>query len=97
MLQFPRSTSGHVVALVIVDHYSKWLAVVSLHDKKSSTLARTLMHRVFPVLLRIPDQMLSDNGPEFVGTEYVQLSGIFQLLKFILALDHLWVMVLVSG
>ena len=44
-------------------------------------MARTLRHRVFPVLPRIPNRMLSDNRPEFVGTEYVQLLRDFSIAE----------------
>ena len=43
-------------------------------------MVRTIKHRVFPVLPRIPNRMLSDNGPEFVGTEYVQLLRDFSIV-----------------
>ena len=70
LLMFERSRRGNIVLLVLVDHFSKWLAAVPIRDKRSETVARALKERILATLPRIPDRLLSDNGPEFIGSEF---------------------------
>ena len=68
LIQFPKSSSGNVVALVAVDHYSKWLSAVALRDKTARSVARG-MKNIISALPRVPVKILSDNGPEFRAEE----------------------------
>ena len=70
LLQLPRTNRGNVALLVCVDHYSKWLCVVPIKNKKSVTVAEALRDRVLSSLPSIPLRLLSDNGPEFLGHSF---------------------------
>ena len=63
---------GQVCCLVVVDHNSKWLAVVPLANKRADTVAGALCDRIIPSLPRVPRRLLSDNGPEFRGEAFKQ-------------------------
>ena len=67
LLQFPKSSKGNIAALVAVDHYSKWLIAIPLRNKTAITVTRALQHQILPHIPRIPDRILSDNGPEFAS------------------------------
>ena len=67
LVSFPRSAKGSIGCLVLVDHYSKWLSVVPIRNKTSAVVTQALVERVFPSLPRVPDKLLSDNGPEFIA------------------------------
>uniref|UniRef100_A0A6A7FN12 RNA-directed DNA polymerase n=1 Tax=Hirondellea gigas TaxID=1518452 RepID=A0A6A7FN12_9CRUS len=73
LLQFPKSSKGNIAALVTIDHFSKWLAVVPLRDKRAATVATALNNRILPYLPRVPDRLLSDNGPEFIASDFEQV------------------------
>ena len=72
LVNLPKS-EGCNSALVVVDHNSKWMNVVPLSSKTSSSVALAFERKVLPVLPRRPDKVLSDNGPEFVGAAFNQL------------------------
>ena len=69
-LSFSKSRKGNVAALVFIDHFSKWLSVHPMRDKRSSTIANILKQRILPCIPKIPEKLLSDNGPEFIGSEF---------------------------
>jgi hypothetical protein len=73
LLQFPKSSNQNVVALVVVDHKSKWLTAVPLKDKKAATVARAVKEQVLPHILKLPNRVLTDNGPEFISHEFNEL------------------------
>ena len=54
--------------LIIVDTHSKWPEVVEM---KTTTAVQTIveLHKVFSVY-GIPEQIVSDNGPQFVSAEF---------------------------
>ena len=62
LLQLPHSR-GINVLLVAIDHHSKWASAVPVKDKKGKTVAKALEERIIPNLVRIPNSILSDNGP----------------------------------
>ena len=65
LVDFPKSSRLFCSVLMVVDHCSKWLVSVPLRDKTGKTVSEAFEHRVIPVLPRVPDRVLSDNGPEF--------------------------------
>ena len=73
LVSLPRTRSGNVCCLVTVDHYSKWLSVVPLPNKTTATVTGAMRARVFPSLTRVPDKLLSDNGPEFKSGVFGEL------------------------
>ena len=73
LVALPATRTGFVACLVVVDHFSKWLSVIPIKDKRSETVASMMKYRVLPMLPCIPDRILSDNGPEFRGKEFENL------------------------
>ena len=69
LVQFEESSSAFKACLVTVDNISKFLSVIPIKDKTSATVARVLETQVIPSMIRVPCRMLSDNGPEFVGSK----------------------------
>lgn len=67
LLQLPRSAEGCVGCLVIVVHYSKWLVVVPIRNKRADTISSLFKHRVLPCLPGKPENILTDNGVEFTS------------------------------
>lgn len=72
LVQFPRTSRGNIGCLVIVDHYSKWISVVPIRNKTAQTVWNTFEHRILPTLLRVPDRILTDNGPEFASSVFLE-------------------------
>ena len=70
LISFPKTSSGYIACLVVVDHYSKWLAVVPIKNKKSSTVIQVFKNQIFPFLPMVPTALLTDNGPEFISNEF---------------------------
>ena len=65
LVELPRSSSGHVGCLVAVDHFSKWLSLIPIRDKKAHTVVKAFEKNILPSLAKRPAKVLSDNGPEF--------------------------------
>ena len=70
---------GYIGMLVVVDHFSKWLAVAPIRDKKAKTITNILETQIFPALLQVPSRVLTDNGPEFNSLEFNELMDNFQI------------------
>lgn len=73
LMEMPLSNSGNCAVLVVIDHFSKWVAVVAIEDKKSETVSNAFREKVFPSLLRLPRRILTDNGSEFIAGPFRQL------------------------
>ena len=54
--------------LLVVDAYSKWIEVDALHCSTASAAVKSL-RRIF-ALHGLPQVLVSDNGPAFVGQEF---------------------------
>ena len=72
LIEFPRSKSGYVCCLVAIDHYSKWLSVIPLRNKKGTTVAAAC-EQILSTLTKCPNKIHSDNGPEFRSHEFKTL------------------------
>ena len=70
LMQLPRSKAKINTVMVTIDHFSKWLSVVPVADKRGITVARAFKERVIPTLPMIPGRVLSDNGPEFRSSQF---------------------------
>lgn len=70
LLQFPKSTKNNILALVVVDHFSKFLIAIPLKDKRSIIVATAVKQKILPQLLRLPNRIMTDNGPEFRGADF---------------------------
>ena len=72
LISLPLASGGHRYALVVVDHFSKWVIIRPLRNKTSESVATTLREQIMPYLIRIPDRLLTDNGREFTGAPFVE-------------------------
>ena len=70
---------GFIGALVVMDHYTKWLAAVPIRSKTSSNIAAQLEQRVLPYLPRCPLTIITDNGPEFRGGPFKAVLSEFRI------------------
>ena len=69
---------GNVKYLLVgVDVLSCFMNAIPIKDKCARTVATALEQRIFPTLARIPDIIISDNGPEFRAKVFEEL-----LLKY---------------
>ena len=60
--------------LLLIDAYSKWLEV---HAMSSSTAQATVqqLKKIFATHGRLPQMIISDNGPQFVSEEFKPFSS----------------------
>ena len=58
--------------LLSVDYYSKWIEIAKL-DNQSSKNTITYLQSQFS-RYGIPDQLISDNGPQFISAEFAEFS-----------------------
>ena len=70
---------GYIGLLVMVDHFSKWLAVAPIRDKKAKTISHLLETQILPGLVQVPSRILTDNGPEFCSFEFNELMEKYQI------------------
>jgi transposase InsO family protein len=73
LMAMPQSSRGFEALLAAVDHYSKWISLVPLKNKRSETVCRAMREQVLPSLLRTPVRILSDNGPEWISGNFRDL------------------------
>ena len=55
--------------LVAIDHYSKWITAIPIRNKSAATVSNVSKNRIIPNLLRIPKNIITDNGLEFRAQE----------------------------
>jgi hypothetical protein len=79
LISFPKTSQGFVGCLMVVDHFSKWVATVPIKDKKSSTIIRMFTYQVLPFIPRLPTNLLTDNGPEFTSNEFESFARGFSI------------------
>jgi hypothetical protein len=70
LIAMPRTGNRNVCCLVTIDHNSKWLRVVPLTAKTATVVTGAMRKHVLPSLPRLPNKILSDNGPEFAAKEF---------------------------
>ena len=70
LVSLPQTKLGYVSILMVVDHYSKWVAAVPIRNKKSATIVKAFQEQILPFLPTVPTKLLADNGPEFVSSEF---------------------------
>ena len=73
VLLLPRTSRGFIGCLVIIDHCSKWSMAIPIRKKTSAAVATAFEHHGLVSLLRKPLRVLTDNGPEFCGTEFEKM------------------------
>ena len=77
-MELPHSFRGHKYVLNVIDQYSKWFSSQPLRDKtaKSSAFA---FKKILAGLPSLPRCVMSDNGKEFVGSEFRNLLHDFNI------------------
>ena len=73
VMLLPKTPKGNQAVVVAVDHHSKWLTAVPIKNKTSATVTNVLRNNILPNLPRIPDKILSDNGPEFRASTFQEM------------------------
>lgn len=56
LISLPRTQSGNIGCSVVIDHYSKWLSMIPIKDKKSNYIAKLFGNVVLPSLVKCPDR-----------------------------------------
>ena len=74
LISLPTTPDGYIGALVVVDHYTKWLAVAPIKNKRTKTIIEKLENQLFPGLVKLPMKILTDNGPEFNSLEFADMT-----------------------
>jgi hypothetical protein len=70
----PETPTGNLYILTCQDGFSRFVSLCPIPDKKTASVAETLMHRhiaTFGCLLKIH----SDNGLEFTGWVFTELAA----------------------
>ena len=70
LVSLPKTSTGYLGCLVVVDHYTKWVSTVPIRNKTRGTIVRAFMHQILPFLPAVPVSLLTDNGPEFASVEF---------------------------
>ena len=76
----PKSSNGYVYIVTMLDLFSKWAFAFPVRNHEASTVAHLLVDRVFSVF-GIPQQLLSDRGPEFEGSLIRELCAAMDIDK----------------
>lgn len=79
LMQLPKSKRGNNVVLVAIDHYSKWLSAIALKDKTANSVCKALKNHIIPSFAKVPNAMLSDNGPEFRSAQTEDVLKLFNI------------------
>ena len=77
-MELPHSFRGYKYVLNAIDQYSKWFASEPLKDKTSLSCAKAFSN-ILAGLPKIPKSVMSDNGTEFTGNEFVKLLQDFNI------------------
>ncbi|EYC35032.1 hypothetical protein Y032_1180g3735 [Ancylostoma ceylanicum] len=81
LVELGLSEQGNRYALVVIDHFTKFLGAYPIPDKTAKTVARTIFERWICDGCRWPKTIHSDQGPEFVNSilsEICEITGIKQ-------------------
>ena len=74
LMDLPKSKRGFKCVLTGVDLYTKFAHAVPLRGKTSKAVSRA-METLLATFPKIPEAVLSDNGPEFRGASFKNLLG----------------------
>ena len=62
----PLSRKGNRYVIIMVEHFSKWMELVTIPRKEAKYTAEAFLHRVL-TLFGAPAEVLTDQGTEFEG------------------------------
>lgn len=80
-MEYGQTERGNRYALVVIDHFSKFVGAYPIPDKSARTVARTLFERWICDGCRWPKCIYSDQGPEFINSvlsSICEITGIAQ-------------------
>ena len=69
-VSLPRISHGHIGAILLVDHKSKFLYAAPLKNKSSSHVSEVVESKLLPMMIKRPMRCLTDNGGEFIGKPF---------------------------
>ena len=75
-----KSSAGHVYILVVVDARSGYVWLYATKDKEATTVA-DILYRLFLDIGSMPEQLISDQGKEFVAAVIADLCRLFMVNK----------------
>ena len=84
--KLPRSKSGNEYAIVIIDHFTKWVDVFACRDIKAPTVAKALIKWI--TRNGIPDQIISDQGTNYMSELIEHIFDVFDIHKTRTAAYH---------
>ena len=67
--------------LTVMDYFTKWAEACPIRDHKATMVARVL-HENYFTRLGIPEEIISDQWPEFEGELFIELCKSFNINKF---------------
>lgn len=73
---FPRTRSGHIGILIILDHFSKFSFLKPLKKLVSKPIISCLRDEIF-MCYGVPEVIVSDNGTQFKSRDFEKLMGTF--------------------
>ena len=79
LMNMPKTSKQNCAVMVAVDHDTKWLAAYPMKNKKAETVVKIMKDLLLPSLPRLPDQILTDNGPEFKAEMFNKLLENFSI------------------
>lgn len=71
LLQLPKSVNRNVALIMVIDHFSKFLYAAPIPDKSAKTVAAVFRNKILPFMIKTPNRIITDNGPEFRSEEFV--------------------------
>ena len=77
---FPKSHSGNVYILMLVDQFTKWLECYPLPDQNAETMAKAMVEG-FIARFGCPLQIHTDQGRNFTGNLFTQVWQLLQIVK----------------
>ncbi|KAH0813222.1 hypothetical protein GEV33_009569 [Tenebrio molitor] len=75
---FPRSSQGYTYALVVTDHFTKFVLIFPMRTATAKTLTRYLEEQVF-LVYGTPRTIVCDNGAQMNGTLFRKLCAKYQV------------------
>lgn len=75
---FPRSKNGFVYIFVVVDAFSKFVHILPMRVATAKGIIKFLENNIF-LVFGVPDQIISDNGSQFISREYQNFLGSYNV------------------
>ena len=68
----PKSRNCYEYILTVMNYVTKWAQAYPIRDHKATTVARVLLENCV-MRLGMPEEIISDQGPEFEGELFIEL------------------------